>query len=173
MIKKILFSSLLLMNLWLFSSCGFNTRTANDFPKELKTISVKMPNIDRIFQEDIIRLLQSLHVKIDSNAPITLDINTFNFTHTHPELTTTAQAVTYIYHMTLTFSILKNNKILVPPKTLSASRSIIMNVNQVYTSSTASLAKRELEREIINLLYFHLISQNTQRALQTTQPKPK
>jgi outer membrane lipopolysaccharide assembly protein LptE/RlpB len=166
MIKKILIIGLLVINLWLCSSCGFHARSAEDLPKELNTIALRMPNIDSGFQEDITRLFHSLHVKIDSNAPVALDISEFNFSHIDPELTTTAQAVTYTYNMTLTFSLIKNNKIVVSSKTLHASRSIIMNVNQVYTSSTVSLAKHELEREIINTLYYQLISQNTQHALQ-------
>lgn len=166
MVKKILAIGLLLINLWLCSSCGFHARSANDLPPELKTVSLKMPNIDSGFQEDIIRLLQTLDVTISPNASVSIDISAFNFTHIDPDLTTTAQAVTYVYTMTLTFSVLKNNTVIIPSKTLSVSRSIILNVNQVYTSGAALLAKHEMEKEMVNLLYFQLISQNTQHALQ-------
>jgi outer membrane lipopolysaccharide assembly protein LptE/RlpB len=166
MIKKLLAISFLLINITLCASCGFHPRSANDIPKELRVITVKMPDTDIGFQSDIIRLLKSLHIRLEPNSPIVLNISSFQFTHNQPGFTTTTQAVTYTYRIVLTFSILKNNTILVPPTTLSAIRQVIMNVNQVYTSSTAALAKSELEREVVNLLYNKLISQDTKIALE-------
>ena len=168
MVKKTLVIGLLLINLGLCSGCGFHARSVTDLPPSLKKISLEMPNIDAGFQTDVNRFLESLQITIDPNASLVLNISAFNITHNDPGFTTTTQAVTYIYTMTLTFSILKNNKVLIPPRTLSASRAVIMNVNQIYTSNTASLAKTELERELINLLYTQLISQNTHTALKKT-----
>ena len=152
--------------IWLCTSCGFHTRSAYNLPPSLKTIAVRMPGEDKGFQADIRQLLTSLNIRIKSNAPFVLNISDISFSHSQPNLISTEIAVTYNYTMTMTFSILKGEKKIIPNKTLSASRNIIMNVNQVYTSAVTELARRELSREIINLLYYQLISQEMKNALQ-------
>jgi hypothetical protein len=82
-----------------------------------------------------------------------------------PDFTRTSQAVSYTYTMKIVFSIIKAKKVCYPPTTLTASRTIWMNLNQVYTSATDRLAKEELERDIINALYYHLISDKMRTAL--------
>jgi outer membrane lipopolysaccharide assembly protein LptE/RlpB len=154
----------LLLTALSLASCGLQLRETQLSPP-LHTLALTLSTIDNSIQYDVIRLLRSLDVNINQHAPVTLYISEFNFSHTTPDFTRTSQAVSYTYTMKIVFSIIKAKKVCYPPTTLTASRTIWMNLNQVYTSATDRLAKEELERDIINALYYHLISDKMRTAL--------
>lgn len=151
------------------SGCGFRPRQAADVPPELHTLTLKTERPYSGLVTQIKSMLRSLNITLvnqTSQAPYTLNITNINFDHSNPPVTTTSLAVTLTYSMSATVQLVsRNGKILIPARTLSATRSISQNPSQVYTPGTATLAKQELRRDITSKLYYLLTSNNTRRAL--------
>jgi len=166
MIKKIL--SIVIFSL-LLVGCGFHLRSAQDFPSQIRLLNLQTPNPYSTFTTNLTALLKSMDVKLTKTAPYTLKISNVTFNNPQPSVATTTEAVTYTYSLMITYSIEKHGKAIFGPISLSASQGVIMNVNQIYSSNSTSLVHRELERNVITLLYNSLISDNAKKALNNSE----
>ena len=164
MFKKTIYISILISILML-AGCGFHTRSAKDFPPQLQTLDLKTANPYSGFSTKLTQLLKSMDVSLTSLSPYTLNILSENFITPHPTVTSTTEAISYVYTFNIQYNIAKHNKILIGPTNLSASQTVTMNVNQIYNSNSQTLVKNELEQRMITLLYNQLISDNTKTAL--------
>lgn len=161
--KRIL---LVLLSLALLSGCGFHPRRAADIPPQLRTLHLDTSQPYSQFITQLKGMLQALNIKLVKQAPYTLKIISISFTQDDPSITTTALAVTITYTLSVRLRLLSSSgKAIIPDRTLSTSRSISQNTNQVYTPGTATLAKQELRRDLISQLYYLLTANDTRNAL--------
>ncbi len=146
------------------AGCGFRPRSAAAIPAQLHHVYLSTKNPYSAFATQLKAMLRSLKITLaasEHNAPYTIEISHYKFSQNQPHITTTSLAVTFTYSIQLEISILNHGKIIVGPKSLGASRSIVQNASQVYTPGTATLAKQELRRDLISQIYYFLVSEDT------------
>jgi len=151
------------------TGCAFRARSSADIPSQLHHVYLETKNPYSTFSTQFAAMLRALHITLDKTphmAPYTIKISHYKFLQSNPAITTTSLAVTFTYSLDLSVSILsKSGKIIAGPKSLRAWRSIVQNASQVYTPGTATLAKQELQRDIISQIYYFLVSEDTRHAL--------
>jgi len=168
-LKKTTWIALLLLSLLLLSGCGFQPRQASDVPPQLHTLTLQSSKPYGNLTTQVKAMLRSLDitlVKRHEQSPYTLHIISITFSQSNPPITTTSLATTETYSLTVNIKLTsRSGKMIIPEKMISASRSISQNASQVYTPGAATLAKQELQRDVISKLYYLLTSNNTRKAL--------
>lgn len=167
---------ILLISLSLFcSGCGWQLRNAHEVPAQIKSLYLDNETYDSHFNAALLALLSSMQVHLaaqPSAAPFTLVVTRYTFSHTNPAISTTNVAITYTYTMSVTLAITDaKGKVLVPAKQITASRDITVNTNQIFTINSTTLFKEELQRDIINIVYYWLTSAQTQKLLTPVKEK--
>lgn len=159
-------SLMLLMN----SGCGFHLRGTQNLPPQLHTLYLDIEKPDSPFSQDVRTLLLSLHIVLTATpaqAPYILKIS-YQFTHSTPTITSSTQTVAYAFRLFVMAHIENNQgKMIVPPKAIHLTHSLMMNSNEIYIPNTATFVEEELDRDAINLIYFWLTNLNTHLALST------
>lgn len=154
------------------TACGFSPRSASDVPPSLHILYLDSPNPYSPLVVQLQRTLQSVDVHIVNTideAPVILRIITNDFYYHIPTILDSGDAVTYSYTVKVTYQLqTKTGENITAPKTISITRSLIQNANQVYTPNATQLMKREITRTVVILIYHDLLSQGTRQALDIT-----
>ncbi len=166
--KKIAILAVILIPL-LIAGCGFHARSSADVPPELHTLYLQTPNPYSQFSASLSQLLRAVDiqlVKSDQKAPYQLLVTRVHYSHNNPGITSSNTAVqfTFIYSAAVKLVDAKGHSV-VPPRGFSASRTLLLNLNQVYTPAAGQLAKNDLERDVISQIYNWLVSRRMHDAL--------
>jgi LPS-assembly lipoprotein len=160
---------LILTSILLLSGCGFTLRTAKSLPPQLHKVYYQTNNPYGEFETTLKRALKASDIIFletpDSATPI-LDV-TSNYTYSVPSSVSSAQARTYTLNYSATVSINEAfNKQILTPKTVSASRSISLQSNEVFEiSPQIEIVKRELRQELSTKILNVLCAPKTFQAL--------
>ena len=169
-LKLFTFFAIGIMLCALLTGCGFHAQTPNDIPLQLRRIYLYSPNPYIPLTVQLRRILTSLNVRFTTTAkgaPVTLRIIDNKMTANIPTILYSGNANSYTYTLVTDIEIAKRNgKIIYGPKRLSISRSLLQNVNQLYTPNASALMKRELTHTMVTLIYNHITSLKTRHALQ-------
>jgi len=172
--KYLIIFSILLTSLWI-EGCGFHFRSGKEIPSELKTVYLITPNPYSSFTERLSNLLKGVDIHLTScpeAAPVTLEVTQATFSKNNPAITTATEPVAYTYTLTIQYHLkTAEGKGITPMKSLSSSRSVVLNAQQIYSASSASLIQPQLEQEIVMLMYNQLISQSTRDELKAVKLK--
>ena len=165
---------------FLCSGCGFHMRSASTFQPQLKTIYFSSSKAYSALSIQLKGLLTAMGAKLvnhPSDARYALIITRDFFTNSRPDVvdTTLPTTINYSYSATATIKDTQLNKT-VATQSFFTSQTLVLNVNQVYTANANELVKQQLNRRIISLIYYWLISIDIKMALQDadhTQPTSK
>lgn len=161
MIKKTVPVILVILTL-VVSSCGFHTRAASNIPMLYRKMYLETDFPYDSLTTQLKDQLTAVKIALvdDKNTPVTLRLGAPKFTHDMPSVSSSSYAVTYTYTLSISVTLItKDGTVLAGPKTFNASDGLMLNANQIYTTSAAPLLKRELERNIIDLIYHWLTIQ--------------
>lgn len=169
LIVKTLLISALVLSVISLSGCGFKPRRASDIPPQLRTLyfsSVQPFDVFSTQLKGILKALKITLVKKPSEAPFSLQITKYSYKHNDVSMTSTTQAVTYSFTLSITAKIVNRaGKTIVGPRVFSSTRSIMLNADQVLDNSIDLPAKQDMDREATTLLYQWLIASTTRQAL--------
>ena len=164
------------MSMLLAAGCGFKPRKAADIPPELHTLHIETPNPNSTLSTQLTALLYSLKINLTpsaKDAKVTLHIDNITFTHDQPDITTSGEAVTFIYTMHVNAELIRqSDHHVITQKTFQAQQPLLLNTNQVYAQGVSTLIRRTLQREIIALIYDWLIAEQTQQQLMADIKNP-
>lgn len=125
-----------------------------------------MYSISSIALQNLFDSLKLNYSAQKNNAPFSLEVSDSHFVSSQPNIVNTALPSTMSYSQKLRLSIIRNKtNTSVISQTFSASRSITLNVNQIYTDSDSLSIQQSLNREIANQVYYWLISQKVSDVL--------
>lgn len=148
------------------SACGFHLRSAADFPPTLHKLVVECDYPYFPFCSQLSAYLRIPSSPTHIPGAIRVVILHNDLSHSNPPMISSNMAISYVFTLN-TVVALKSPKgeIIAGPQTFVSSRVLVLNNNLVLNSSIGASAKADIIRNNINKLYFWLISQNTQRAL--------
>ncbi len=159
----------------LISGCGFQLRNSNDIPPKLRTLYFKSTNPYSQLSTRLQNLFKSLDVnlaKSPQNATIGLYVTKSTLTHSNPNIISTSYAQSYAFTLDVSAKLVNNRTgNIIAQQGFTATRSLLLNANQIYTSSSAGRIKRELNRDMTSMFYHWLTSGNIRTAL-NTKDKP-
>ncbi len=171
MAKKIKICVLVLLCVTL-SACGFQPRSSKNWPPQFHCVSLDMPSLNTTFATDIKQLIKSMHSTLVplGAAPYSIKLDNIQFFHDQPPITTSNQPITFTYTFNIHLAVINaKNKAIYGPVFLSVSQPMIVNSDQIYSNTAASIVKPMLERRMVSLVYDHLTSEDLQHRL--TLPK--
>lgn len=153
----------------LSAGCGFKPRSKSDFPAQLNTIYFSGEKPYSILSEQLHNLFQSVGVRLvktKTNAHFSIFLSHDNFVYSRPDIvnTTLPTNLNFMQSATVTIFDNRNNSIL-STKSFSTSQSLTLNTNQIYTNNANNLIQHELNRQIVSMIYYWLISKNTKDVL--------
>lgn len=158
------------------SGCGFHPRSAQNFPPELKILYFKPERAYSTLAIELNALLKSMNVTFvtkPADADISLKITQDHFSFTQAEIVDATLPSTMTFTQTATLSIVNNKtQAVIATQSFSTTNSLTMNANQVYSAGANDLIRQELNHQLISLIYYWLISTNTQDKINhADQPK--
>ena len=158
------------------TACGLHLRSQNQLPAKLHIVYLHSINPYGSFESTFRQTLRSAGVRVVKSreqAPVSINIIRAKFTHTVPALGGSTLARTYTFNAVVIYDLTNNKgKLLLPQQTVTSSRSLTLNANQLLESNDqAALLQREMTRELINKLFNRLSSDQTLQALE--KPKKK
>ncbi|EKE01351.1 MAG: hypothetical protein ACD_21C00156G0018 [uncultured bacterium] len=161
---------LILTSAFLLTSCGFTLRTAKSMPPQLHKIYYQADNPYGQFEVTLKKVLKSSNVALLTNtnniAPILHVTSNYNTPSTTSSISS-AEARTYTLTYSATISInCASGKPLLAPQTVSVSRSIILQPNEILEiSPQTETAKREMCQELSTKVLNILCAPKTFQAL--------
>lgn len=168
--RKIAQNFLIITTLYFLAGCGFATFNAKSLPPQLKEIYYQAENPYAPFETAFKKKLKSCGIKFLPNpTKSTLNLNlSSNYSYTSNNQLSSTQARIYTLNYTATISITDyNQKLLLAPKSASATRNIILQPNEVFAvTPQITNTKQELSRELANKIFNILGSHRTHQDLQ-------
>ena len=166
--KKIIALSIVLF-CFICSGCGFHLRSESSIPSELKNIYFSSTRPYSTLSLQMYTLFRSMDmhlVKNQADARFSIFVTRDNFSYSRPDIvdTTLPTTISFLHSATIT---IKDNKFkdTVASQSFTATQTLTLNVNQIYTANSNDLIKQQLNRRISYLIYYWLISKNTKMAL--------
>jgi LPS-assembly lipoprotein len=143
------------------TACGFELRHTPPLPPSLQTLYLQSSDPYGQFESMLKRSLQLAGVTVVSNsnqAPVTLSIQSKNFSSTATSIGTSSQARVYGLTYDVTYALTNHQgKTLIDSTTVSASGSITLNPNQLLESNgqqdqmIMQLQRNDIQQIIIQL----------------------
>lgn len=151
------------------SGCAFHLRSKSDFPKTLSWLYFSSEKPYSVLSTQLTNLFQSMDVHLVKNpsaAPFTLLVTHDHFSYSRPDIVNTSLPTNINFLQTATVT-LKNNQNNAPviSRSFSATESLTLNANQIYTNNANGLIKQALNRRVVSLIYYWLVSTNTTELL--------
>lgn len=154
----------------MLSACGFRVYNTQNLPTPLHHIYYQANDSYGQFETQFRDALESANIKLadaPSQALITLRVLSSSFTHNDPNVVSNAQATIYTFTYTATIDLITNKgKKVISPQTLTTTRTITLNPNEVIESSPeVATAREEMGRELIFKILSVLNANDTRKAL--------
>lgn len=173
LLKKIRPIAALLVLCALLCACAF--APPRGVPAYFRTLYINTLNPYSSFMTELINRLRAVDVRFVPKpqwAQYQLDIGQVQLLGGNHGVTSTTTASTVPVTQTVTVRILTyHHKQVVPPRTFSATQSMILNTNQILHSNTPAPAIRLLSRELVSQIYDWLVSTNVQAQIHAYEMK--
>jgi len=163
----------ILVLLCLLVSCGFRLQGKYQFSNFIKKIDLISSNPYSGLLIDLRQRLIDNGINIRRDADIKLKISNESFSHDNSNLVSSIQATVYTFRYSFVFALYnKNNDIILNKQTVSSSKTITLNPNEVLnTSNEAFVIKRELIEDTIskmfNILSSRIAHENISKSIKT------
>ncbi|PIZ03719.1 MAG: hypothetical protein COY58_07745 [Gammaproteobacteria bacterium CG_4_10_14_0_8_um_filter_38_16] len=149
--------------------CGFHARTNASFPAELKRFYFSSERPYTVLSIQLKQLLKSMgavRVKKPSEAKFTILITRDHFAYNRPDVVNSTLPTAMNYSQTVKISIIENlNHTMIASQLFTTSQSLTLNAGQIYTINENNLIKSELNRNLISLIYYWILSYKTRDVL--------
>ena len=155
------------------NSCGFHIRNYQELPSTLKVLQITASDPHSSLQALLKKNFQGMGLILTSQAPVTLDILSENFTQSKNAIGTAQQLNTVTLYYTVTY-VLKNpaNQPIITPVTLTVTNNYLQNASQILGDiSVTSSLQQEMMRTMSQKIFFQLGAKNTRDALSTLSEK--
>ena len=164
MIKQLKFFWILLFCLTI-SACGFQMRSAADFPSSLRPLYFSSVRPYSLLSVNLRELFNAMHApltKTANDARFSIFISQDHFIYSRPDTVDATLPTSIGFSQIATINIQDNQtKKTLLTKKFTTSDSLTLNANQIYTANSNDLMRQELNHEMISLIYYWLISKNT------------
>ena len=168
-IKKTTFISILILFCSLICSCSFVPRSTIAFPDELKPLYFSTDRPYSVLSNQLNALFQSMNVPIakrKSDTLFSIVVSYDHFSYGRPDIVDATLPTCINYSQVATIDIVNNkNDKTIRTRTFTTTQSITINANQIYTANANELVKQAINRRMVTLIYYWLISSNTKAAL--------
>ncbi len=162
--RKLFITSLCLLSLVL-AGCGFHLRQPSDLPTALHHMQLKPHNVNEAISSTLRAELTALHAKLDKSAPITLVLS-HSKTDTDIPVVFNANADTnYTYTLSVHAKLINTAGKVIAQRTISASETVLHNVNQVSPPVFTPLMRSTLTQQLVDNIYTWLSSGSTIAAI--------
>ena len=156
----------------LCSGCGFQLRSKGDFPKEFNPLYFSSEKPYSPLSVQLNELFQSLRVhvaKTKSDARFSIVISHDIFSYSRPDMVNATLPTNLNFMQSAIVTIVDNKKnTTISAKSFSTSQSLTLNANQIYTANANNLIQYELNRQLVSVIYYWLVSKNTKDVLHGT-----
>jgi len=92
------------------------------------------------------------------DTPTHLLITNVLYYHDNPNIITASYAATYSFTLTMKAELAVGNKIIAGPRTFGVTGTMTLNPNQVLVPGSDTVVREELQRDIVSLMYYWLLS---------------
>lgn len=148
--------------------CGYQFRNPGELPAQFKQVTITSSQPYSQLVTSLKQLFKAMGISSHDakHTQYTFDIIDTHYEHDNPNITTSNQAITLTFRLITRFQIKnRSGKVLFGPKTLVATRDVILNANQLFTNNISPVVKQQLSRRMTNLIFDQLISQQAHLAL--------
>lgn len=154
---------------FLMAGCGLHARTNASFPAELKQFyfsSERPYSIISIQLKQLFKSMGAVLVPHPTEAKFTILISRDHFAYNRPDVVNSSLPTTMNYSQTAKISIIENkNNDVIASQLFTTSQSLTLNAGQIYTTNANDLIKQELNRDLISLIYYWILSSKTKDVL--------
>lgn len=147
---------------FLIAGCGFKLRGHDAIPKKLHRFHFSPSRTYSTTSIALRSLFTSLNLNYQqpkTSARLVIATSHDRFSHSAPSTVNASLPTSMTYSQTITLSIKspkKNNTLI--KQTFSATKSVTLNANQIYTAVDNISIEEALSRKIVNQIYYWLIS---------------
>ena len=151
----------------LLCACGFHLRNHQALPHNLQQLNVQVEKNHNVLRYEVKQSLRALGVTLSHQpARYTLEITDIQFTHDNPSITSTTNATTYNYNLSLRFSLRKGkNHTIIAPKQISANEPLLLGSGQIYNETATNNVKQRLQDQLVSLLLEQLSTDELKRKM--------
>lgn len=151
------------------TGCGLRMRNRAAFPAELKQVyfSDTAPYSPLAIQlQQLLHSVDATLVSHPSKAAFSVLVTHDHFTYNRPDVANSSLPTTMNYSQTAKVDITDNaNNVIIASQSFTTSKSLTLNAGQIYTTNANDLIRRELNQNLISIIYYWLTSENTKDAL--------
>jgi LPS-assembly lipoprotein len=146
------------------TACGFHLRGQGPsvlLPSQLKVLFVESKQPYSVLTREVEQMLTGMGVKLVDNAraaPFTLSIIRAEASQQTTGMSPTTQISTYALSYTIIYQITdKEGRMVVPPRTITASRSYASNTNQMLSANYEyAQLENDMRRDVISQMTYQL-----------------
>ncbi|MDF1761631.1 MAG: hypothetical protein P1U40_13950 [Coxiellaceae bacterium] len=152
----------------LLISCGIQLRSPDELPAGLRSMYMQTPDPYSNLSNLLNRMFAALDIKMTKSptkAGYIFEVIGSTFDHDNPAITTSNQAITLTYRLVLVFQIKQGGKVVFGPRSLTATREVILNANQLFMNNVNPLVKQQLDRRMTDLVFDQLISEQAIKSM--------
>ncbi len=152
----------------LLLGCGIQLRSPNELPAGLHSMYLQTSDPYSNLSNLLNRMFAALDVKMTKSpakSSYIFEVIGSTFDHDNPAITTSNQAITLTYRLVLVFQVKQGGKVVFGPRSLTATREVILNANQLFMNNVNPLVKQQLDRRMTDLVFDQLISEQAIKAM--------
>lgn len=133
-----------------------------DRPEVLAQIQVASDNPGNRTTVAVERNLQQHAIRLSPKAPLVLTLSQMNYSHPLPDQINAGVAFVTTATLSVTYQLTSScGELIIPDQTISATRNLLHNANQVNTTSMDDLFQRSLSQQLASNIYYQLSAIDT------------
>ncbi|MDF1796805.1 MAG: hypothetical protein P1U63_09740 [Coxiellaceae bacterium] len=152
----------------IIAGCGIHFRSPDELPAGLRSMYLQTSDPYSNLSNLLNRMFAALDIKMAKSpdkADYIFEVIGTTFDHDNPAITTSNQAITLTYRLLLIFQIKQGGKVVFGPRSLTATREVILNANQLFMNNVSPLVKQQLDRRMTDLVFDQLISEQAIKSM--------
>lgn len=153
----------------LMTGCAFHARSKSMMATELYQVYFVPEKPYSELSTQLKNLFNSLGIKLVKNksqAPFSIVVSNDLFSYSRPDIVDASLPTTLNFSQTAFVEIHNNQSHkIVASREFNTDESLTLNANQIYTSDANSLIREKLNRRILSLIYYWLISSQTKESI--------
>lgn len=161
--KNLILTNLVILIAFILTSCGFHLRGQHVLPPRLHLIKLQSGSPYGEFESKLRNTLSKLGVNVIRTgcAPVTLHIINIALFQDVPTIGGSNQARVYVYYYRVTFELLEGNHVLIPPQSVTTSKSLIINPGTALESTgQRAIMMHEMQTETAHMIINFLNAPN-------------
>ncbi len=157
---------LVLLCFCVLTGCGFHLRQPTDLPTELQNISLQSNNVNDSITSGVRKELLALNASLDDEtAPLVLTLSNSKSNADIPIVFNANADTNYIYHLSVTVTLKNDNGKTLHHSRVTASETVLHNVNQVSPPVLTPLMRSTLTNKLVDRIYELITSQQVLKAI--------